>query len=242
MEYLRGLNLHDLVARFGPQPESRVIHILAQVCDSLAEAHGLGLIHRDIKPGNIFLCNRGGVPDCVKVLDFGLVREYHADEPERSRRPGDYVIEGTPWFMPPEAIRGSAEIDPRSDLYSLGALGYFLLTGQYIFDAETVAEIHEKQLYRRADSADATHRQSHQPGNGADSYCAASKKIRRCARNPPANCAPACSPRRRRRNGRRSCGSPGGMPTPSNSPAARRNLRAATPMPTVSVDLDSRIE
>ncbi len=147
MEYLHGLNLHDLIARFGPQPEARVIHILAQICDSLAEAHALGLIHRDIKPGNIFLTHRGGVADCVKVLDFGLVREFRADEAEPMAADSEQMIEGTPWFMPPEAIAGSAQIDPRSDLYSLGALGYFLLTGQYIFDAETVGEIHEKQLH-----------------------------------------------------------------------------------------------
>ena len=146
MEYLRGVNLHELVARYGPQPESRVIHILTQVCDSLAEAHALGLIHRDIKPGNIFLCRRGGVPDCVKVLDFGLVREYRAEAAEAADAGDEQLIEGTPWFMPPEAIKGSAPADPRSDLYSLGALGYFLLTGQYIFDAETIAEVHEKQL------------------------------------------------------------------------------------------------
>ena len=145
MEYLRGLNLHDLVARFGPQPEGRVIHILTQICDSLAEAHALGLIHRDIKPGNIFLCQRGGVPDCVKVLDFGLVREYRADQEPAEAGEGN-VIEGTPWFTPPEAIVGSAPIGPASDLYALGALGYYLLTGQYIFDAETVPEIHAKQL------------------------------------------------------------------------------------------------
>jgi serine/threonine-protein kinase len=86
------------------------------------------------------------VADCVKVLDFGLVREYRADNPERSDSDGDNVIEGTPWFTPPEAIKGSVAIDQRSDLYSLGALGYYLLTGQYIFDAETVQEIHQKQL------------------------------------------------------------------------------------------------
>jgi len=146
MEFLRGLNLHDLVARFGPQPEGRVIHILAQICDSLAEAHALGLIHRDIKPANAFLCSRGGVPDWVKVLDFGLVQEYRADNPAVKSNSGENVIEGTPWFTPPEAIQSSLQTDPRSDLYSVGVLGYFLLTGQYIFDADTVPEIHEKQL------------------------------------------------------------------------------------------------
>jgi len=146
MEYLNGVNLHDLVARFGPQPEGRVIHILAQICDSLAEAHALGLIHRDIKPGNIFLCRRGGVPDCVKVLDFGLVRDYRDGGSEPVIVDGERVVEGTPWFMPPESIQGSAPVGPSSDLYSLGALGYFLLTGHYIFDAETITEIHEKQL------------------------------------------------------------------------------------------------
>jgi eukaryotic-like serine/threonine-protein kinase len=146
MEYLRGLNLHDLVERFGPQPEGRVVHILTQVCDSLAEAHALGLIHRDIKPGNIFLCPRGGVPDCVKVLDFGLVRQYRADGTEPANADGADMIEGTPWFTPPEAIKVPVQTGPGSDLYSVGALGYYLLTGQYIFDAETVAEIHEKQL------------------------------------------------------------------------------------------------
>jgi hypothetical protein len=146
MEYLRGLNLHDLVVRFGPQPEGRVGHILTQICDSLAEAHALGLVHRDIKPGNVFLCHRGGVADCVKVLDFGLVREYRASAPETAEPDADFVIEGTPWFTPPEAIHGAAPTDPRSDIYSLGALGYYLLTGQYIFDAVTIPEIHEKQL------------------------------------------------------------------------------------------------
>jgi hypothetical protein len=146
MEFLRGVNLHELIVRFGPQPECRVVHILTQICDSLAEAHALGLIHRDIKPANIFLCRRGGVPDCVKVLDFGLVRDYRAGGGEPADEGGARVVEGTPWFMSPEAIQGSVPTDPRSDLYSMGALGYFLLTGHYIFDAETISEIHEKQL------------------------------------------------------------------------------------------------
>ena len=146
MEFLRGLNLHELVARYGPQPEGRVVHILSQICDSLAEAHSLGLIHRDIKPGNIFLCQRGGLPDWVKVLDFGLVRDYRAGETPPAATETGEVVEGTPWFTPPEAIQNPAQADPRSDLYAVGVLGYYLLTGQYIFDAETIAEIHKKQL------------------------------------------------------------------------------------------------
>jgi hypothetical protein len=146
MEFLRGVNLHDLVARYGPQSEARVIHILTQICDSLAEAHGLGLVHRDIKPGNVFLCRRGGLADWVKVLDFGLVRDYRDGTADTVFIKGERVVEGTPWFTPPEAIQGTAPTDPRSDIYSLGALGYFLLTGYYIFDANSVAEIHQKQL------------------------------------------------------------------------------------------------
>jgi hypothetical protein len=147
MEYLRGLNLHDLTVRFGCLPEGRVIHILIQVCDSLTEAHNLGLIHRDIKPGNIFVCPRGGIPDCVKVLDFGLVREYRARKGEQSKLTNKDTIEGTPWFMPPEAFKGSTNIDPRSDLYSVGALGYYLLTGgQYVFAGESLQEINQRQL------------------------------------------------------------------------------------------------
>jgi serine/threonine protein kinase len=146
MEYLRGLNLHQLVARFGPQPEGRVIHILTQVCESLAEAHALGLVHRDIKPANVFLCDRGGIPDSVKVLDFGLVREYSGQNHDKPRPTGEEEFLGTPWFMPPEAFKDSARSDPRSDLYSVGALGYYLLTGKFVFEAGSVGEIYKQQL------------------------------------------------------------------------------------------------
>jgi serine/threonine protein kinase len=145
MEYLRGLNLHQLVARYGPQPEGRVIHILAQVCDSLAEAHALGLIHRDIKPANVFLCDRGGIPDSVKVLDFGLVREFRRDKDKLAITAKESFV-GTPWFMPPEAFKDSSNLDPRSDIYSVGALGYYLLTGRFVFEGDSVFEIYEKQL------------------------------------------------------------------------------------------------
>jgi len=146
MEFLRGLNLHELVARFGPQPEGRVIHVLTQICESLAEAHALGLVHRDIKPANVFLCNRGGVPDSVKVLDFGLVREYRGSNREQMPLTGAKRMMGTPTFMPPEAIKDAASSDPRSDIYSVGALGYYLLTTANVFDAQNVLDLYEQHL------------------------------------------------------------------------------------------------
>jgi hypothetical protein len=139
MEYLEGLTLDKLVKNYGPQLECRVISILCQVCGSLAEAHGIGLVHRDVKPANIFLTRRGGLPDFVKVLDFGLVKA----------RAGQGLLEltvaeatlGTPLYMSPEAVEHSNSVDARSDLYSLGAVGYFLLTGQPLFDCETLGEV-----------------------------------------------------------------------------------------------------
>jgi eukaryotic-like serine/threonine-protein kinase len=143
MEPLRGLTLQELVARFGAPPEGRVIHILGQVCDALAEAHALGLVHRDIKPGNVFLCDRGGVPDWVKVLDYGLVRAYRDGARGRTLKNG-ILAEGTPLFMPPEAFGDSAATDPRSDIYSLGALGYYLLTAEHVFDGDSDLELYPK--------------------------------------------------------------------------------------------------
>ena len=150
MELLKGMNLQELVTRFGPQPEGRVVHILSQVCDSLAEAHALGLIHRDIKPANVFLCERGGIPDWVKVLDFGLVRLYRDEKGNHLRLTGEQAIVGTPWFMAPESIKDASLSDPRSDIYAVGALACFLMTGQYVFDGESVMEIYEKQLTQAA--------------------------------------------------------------------------------------------
>ena len=146
MEFLRGLNLHDLVGRFGAQPEGRVIHILAQICDSLAEAHALGLVHRDIKPANVFLCNRGGVPDCVKVLDFGLVREYRGLNRGQTPLTAELDLIGTPSSMAPEALKNSTRSDPRSDIYAIGALAYHLLTGRDAFEADSVVELYNLQM------------------------------------------------------------------------------------------------
>jgi serine/threonine protein kinase len=148
MEYLDGLNLHELVHRYGAQPEERVAHILRQICESLAEAHSVGLIHRDIKPANVFLCDRGGVADSVKVLDFGLVKRVsdHADAPVAREVPGEDGVVGTPNFIAPEAIKDCNQSDARSDLYSLGALGYFLLTGREVFDGDSIAELCRQHL------------------------------------------------------------------------------------------------
>ena len=146
MEYLRGLTLTDLVLQHGAQPEARVIHILRQVCESLQEAHAVGLIHRDIKPGNIFLCERGGVPDTVKVLDFGLVRQLREDDAVALRSVKPDLVVGSPLYMSPEAIQNPTQTDARSDIYAVGAVGYYLLTGRPVFDGADVAAILRKHV------------------------------------------------------------------------------------------------
>ncbi len=138
MEYLGGIDLDQLVRQFGAQPEGRVIHILRQVCGSLSEAHRIGLIHRDVKPANIILTRRGGVCDVVKVLDFGLVKAVNLGAAVGMKAS---AVVGTPHFMSPEAIEKPASVDNRSDLYSLGAVGYWLLTGKTIFDGDTVEDL-----------------------------------------------------------------------------------------------------
>jgi serine/threonine-protein kinase len=142
MEYLEGVNLEQLVRQDGPQPEGRVVRILEQVLGALAEAHAVGLIHRDIKPSNVILCERGGLPDVAKVLDFGLVKELDATDDVTL----DDAMVGTPLYIAPEAIR-SAGVDARSDLYSVGAVAYFLLTGTHVFDGKTVVEICSHHLH-----------------------------------------------------------------------------------------------
>lgn len=138
MELLRGLNLFELVAQHGPLPPGRIIHILDQVCGSLAEAHEAGLIHRDIKPHNLVVCERGGLRDFVKVLDFGLVKSLHGDLQITNEIEGTLV--GSPLYLSPEAIKGHA-VDSRADLYALGAVGYYLLTGLSLFDSTSPFEV-----------------------------------------------------------------------------------------------------
>lgn len=144
MEYLDGLSLDELVKRYGPQPEGRVIHLLRQACDSLAEAHGQGLIHRDIKPHNIFLTRRGDIPDFVKVLDFGLVKA--RDTAGQLELTGANTTLGTPQYMSPEAVERPDSVDARSDLYALGAVGIYLLTGEPVFNGASLGEVLMQQV------------------------------------------------------------------------------------------------
>lgn len=133
MEYLPGMSLADLVREFGPLPPERVIHLWRQVCEALREAHGMGLIHRDIKPGNIFAAQRGGVYDVAKLLDFGLVKPL-VDDTESVQLTVEGTITGSPLFMSPEQATGDTKPDARSDIYALGAVAYYLLTGRPVFE------------------------------------------------------------------------------------------------------------
>jgi serine/threonine protein kinase len=138
MELLEGLTLQDLADVHGAVPEERAIHLLRQAAGSLQEAHAAGLIHRDIKPGNLFLCERGGMPDTLKVLDFGLVRDISQSTSSDANAGGASRFVGTPLYMAPETIRQPGHGDAASDLYALGAVAYLLVTGQPVFSAGSV--------------------------------------------------------------------------------------------------------
>jgi tRNA A-37 threonylcarbamoyl transferase component Bud32 len=139
MEYLPGLTLEELIRQAGPLPAERVIYILRQVCGSLREAHGIGLIHRDIKPQNIMLCERGGQWDFVKVLDFGLVKQ----TPDAHAPPltADQQVSGTPLYIAPEVWSAPHQADSRADIYALGVVGFNLLTGGDPFEADNIARL-----------------------------------------------------------------------------------------------------
>ena len=140
MELLEGLDLETLVRRFGPVPPERAIHLLVQACDSLAEAHAVGLLHRDVKPANIIACHWGLKWDFVKVLDFGLVKAmWTMGEDDQLTSEG--AITGTPAYMAPEAALGGRDLDARVDLYGLGCVAYWLLTGERVFLGRTAVEV-----------------------------------------------------------------------------------------------------
>ena len=135
MELLDGLDLEQLVARFGPVPPERAVHLLRQACDSLGEAHAAGLVHRDIKPSNIYVCRKALRHDVIKVLDFGLVKAGPGSSPGDEKLTAAGTITGTPAYMPPEIVEGADRLDSRADLYALGCVAYWLLSGELLFEA-----------------------------------------------------------------------------------------------------------
>jgi serine/threonine-protein kinase len=145
MELLEGATLDELVELDGAQPAERVIHLIEQAAASLTEAHDAGLIHRDIKPGNIMVVDRGGIADLVKVLDFGLVKDVGLSERGGATSPAALTvanaITGTPLYLAPEAITSPDKVDARTDLYALGAVGYWLLTGTHVFGGGSILEV-----------------------------------------------------------------------------------------------------
>jgi serine/threonine-protein kinase len=175
MEYLPGLTLGQLVKQHGPLPPARAVHLLRQVCGALREAHGIGLIHRDIKPGNVVVCQRGGVPDVAKLLDFGLVLPQECGDGERLTHQG--AVAGTPAYMSPEQAEGREDLDGRSDVYGLGALAYFALTGRPVFAGYSAARALAAHLYEQPEPLTA-----HRPDVPADVQAV----VLRCLAKDPA--------------------------------------------------------
>jgi serine/threonine-protein kinase len=146
MELLDGATLQRIVELDGPQDAGRVVRIVTMACRALTEAHAMGLIHRDIKPANIMLCTQGGEHDVVKMLDFGLVKEFEVDEDVKLTAAS--AITGTPQYMAPESIRDPDSVDARTDIYALGAVAYYLLAGADVFDGKSVVEVISQHLHQ----------------------------------------------------------------------------------------------
>jgi serine/threonine-protein kinase len=149
MELLDGISLQDLVSNFGPVPGPRVVSILRQVCESLEEAHQQGLVHRDLKPSNVMLCKLALQHDFVKVLDFGLAKFVGPVEATQLTLEG--VTAGTPSYMAPEIAMGRADVDARSDIYALGCIAYFMLTGTTVFLDENPMAVALKHVQEAPD-------------------------------------------------------------------------------------------
>jgi serine/threonine-protein kinase len=137
MELLDGFDLDTLVQRFGPLPPERVVHLLRQVCHSLAEAHASALIHRDLKPANVFVCRYGRDVDFVKVLDFGMVKAREEEHAAALTLTAENAVGGTPAFMAPEQALGDRPLDGKTDLYAVGCLAYWVLTGHLVFEGKS---------------------------------------------------------------------------------------------------------
>jgi serine/threonine-protein kinase len=150
MEYLEGLSLEELVGLHGPMPASRAVHLLLQACGALHEAHQRGLVHRDVKPQNLMACRLGGQHDFLKVLDFGLVKELKNDHTRDLTQFARML--GTPLYMAPERIRNPADADARADIYALGAVAFFLLTGRRVFEAASDHDLVNQVLHTPARS------------------------------------------------------------------------------------------
>jgi serine/threonine protein kinase len=149
MELLDGYDLETLVSRFGPVPAARAVPFLLQACDSLAEAHSLGLIHRDVKPANIYVCRYALEFDFVKLLDFGLVKSVGSAEDAETNLTRVGMLAGSPHYMAPEIAAGEAMVDARSDIYSLGCVAFYLLTGRPPFDDGNVLRLLRRQIEER---------------------------------------------------------------------------------------------
>jgi serine/threonine-protein kinase len=139
MEYLDGPTLEELVCRTGPLLPGRVVYLLRQVCAALVEAHAAGLVHRDLKPGNVIVATLGGQRDVAKLLDFGLVQDLSADADDRLTRTG--TVLGTPAYMSPEQAAGESVVDARGDVYGLGAVAFFALTGRPPFQGKSLGQL-----------------------------------------------------------------------------------------------------
>lgn len=141
MELLEGMNAEALVKKFGPLPAARAVYLLRQACHSLNEAHQEGIVHRDIKPANIYVCRYGLEEDFVKVLDFGLVKASRKAAPTDATQTMENRISGTPAYMSPEQAMGTDRNNPLSDIYALGCVAYWLLTGRLVFEGATPLEV-----------------------------------------------------------------------------------------------------
>jgi tRNA A-37 threonylcarbamoyl transferase component Bud32 len=148
MELLDGYNLETLIKQFGPVPAERAIYLLQQMCHSLAEAHESDLIHRDIKPANVFACRYGRESDFVKLLDFGLVKVRAEPRGEDVKLTSGNFPGGTPAFMAPEQALDDTKVDAKTDIYAVGCVAYWLLTGKLVFEGETAMQVVTDHIHR----------------------------------------------------------------------------------------------